>query len=418
MRKPTWIQAGFFVASLAVLGVLVYQVPAVNHRLSWRVDFALTYLRGIIDPVEEMPTALPQPVVLVTKHPTETPEVTPTPGITASPTPGPTPTRTPTPTPIPGEVSLPAPAYEKQDVNNCGPATLSIYLRYYGWEGDQYDIASLTKPNSADRNVNVEELMYFVNTKAGWLNAIYRVGGDIDLLKSFLAAGIPVMIEEGFDLDQGYWPGDDQWAGHYLFLNGYDDAKSTFTAQDSFRGPDQIIPFETVKEHWQAFNYVYILLYPPEQQGTVEALLGDNQDEEKNRQHALELAQAETESEPENAYAWFNLGTNLIYFERYAEAGRAYDTARELDLPQRMLRYQFGPFFAYFFGGRNDDLLALTEYALKRTPNSEEAKLWRGWGMYRAGKSGEAIDLFNSALEDNPTDEDVLYALQYVQENP
>jgi tetratricopeptide (TPR) repeat protein len=141
-------------------------------------------------------------------------------------------------------------------------------------------------------------------------------------------------------------------------------------------------------------------------------------DEKTNRQHALDLAQAETESDPKDAYAWFNLGTNLVYFARYAEAGQAYDKARQIGLPQRMLRYQFGPFFAYFFSGRNDDLLALTEYALKRTPNSEEAKLWRGWGMYRDGKTGEAIDLFNSALEDNPTDEDVLYALRYVQENP
>jgi hypothetical protein len=372
----------------------------------------------VISPVEEMPTALPQPVVLITQHPTATLEVTATPGVTPSPTPGPTPTQTPTPTPIPVSVSLPARKYEKQDVNNCGPATLTMYLRFYGWEGDQYDVADLTKPNSEDRNVNVEELMYFVSTKAGWLNSVYRVGGDIDLLKSFLAAGIPVMIEEGMELDQGYWPNDDQWAGHYLFINGYDDDKGTFTAQDSFRGPDQVVPYETVKDHWQAFNYVYILLYKPEQQGTVEALLGDNVDEKTNRQHALDLAQAETESDPKDAYAWFNLGTNLVYFARYAEAGQAYDKARQIGLPQRMLRYQFGPFFAYFFSGRNDDLLALTEYALKRTPNSEEAKLWRGWGMYRDGKTGEAIDLFNSALEDNPTDEDVLYALRYVQENP
>jgi hypothetical protein len=87
-----------------------------------------------------------------------------------------------------------------------------------------------------------------------------------------------------------------------------------------------------------------------------------------------------------NAFAWFNLGSNLVYFERYAEAARAYDQARQLGLPQRMLRYQFGPFFAYFFSSRNADLLSLTEYALKITPNSEETLLWRGWGHYRDGK--------------------------------
>jgi hypothetical protein len=43
-----------------------------------------------------------------------------------------------------------------------------------------------------------------------------------------------------------------------------------------------------------------------------------------------------------NAFAWFNQGTNLTYFQRYSEAAQAYDTARSIGLPQRLLRYQFG----------------------------------------------------------------------------
>ena len=70
---------------------------------------------------------------------------------------------------------------------------------------------------------------------------------------------------------------------------------------------------------------------------------------EINREKALDLAQSETIADPENAFAWFNLGSNQIYFENYSEAGQAYDTARQIGLPQRMMRYQFGPFFAYFF---------------------------------------------------------------------
>ena len=106
-----------------------------------------------------------------------------------------------------------------------------------------------------------------------------------------------------------------------------------------------------------------------------------------------------------------------MYFERYAEATQAYDRARELGLPQRMLRYQFGPFFAYFHTGRIDDLMTLTEYALQRTPNAEEALLWRGWGLYRQGKTAEAIASFRRALEENPNYLDAQYALDFVQEN-
>ena len=137
-----------------------------------------------------------------------------------------------------------------------------------------------------------------------------------------------------------------------------------------------------------------------------------------NRQHALDTAQAEAKADPNNAFTWFNIGTNLVYFERYTEAAQAYDKARDIGLPQRMLRYQFGPFFAYFHSGRIDDLVALSEYALQRTPNSEEAHLWHGWAMYRQGKSGQAIDDFQTALKENPNYQDEQYALNFVQANP
>jgi len=415
MRKSNLLRIGISLSGLTLLVLLVYYWPPVNQRLSWRLDFAMTYLRAVVHPIGQLPTALPQPAIAVTLHPTDTPSVIEP---AATPTTGPTPVPTQTPTPIPLSASLESPTWEKQDINNCGPATLSMYLRYYGWDGDQYPIADLLKPHREDRNVNVEELLYFARTQAGWLDSEYRVGGDNELLKDFLAAGIPVMIEEGFYLDEGYWPNDDRWAGHYLLITGYDDASQTFSAQDSFRGADQAVPYQKVDQNWQSFNRVFILLYHPEQADIVKGILGSNWDPDANRQHALDTAQTETGSDPKNAYAWFNLGTNLVYFERYAEAARAYDTARSLGLPQRMLRYQFGPFFAYFFSGRNEDLLALAKYALERTPNAEEALLWRGWGLYRSGEKAKALEDFQKALEENPNYQDAQYALDFVRQNP
>lgn len=416
MRRSVLWKLLLALAGLAATAAVVYRLPPVHQRLSWRVDAAQTYLREVVRPAGEVPTALPQPVVSTVERPSETPAAAPT--RTPSPTvPASTPTPTPSPTPLPGSASLPAPAWEKQDWNNCGPATLAQYLRFYNWEGDQFTISDLLKPDRGDRNVNVEELVYYVRTRAGWLNADFRVGGDLEILKAFLAAGLPIMIEEGFTLETGYWPNDDRWAGHYLLLTGYDDAAQTFTAQDSFEGPDRQVSYETLDANWKAFNRVYLFLYLPEQEATVRGILGPHWDVEANRQHALEVAQAETEADPEDAYAWFNLGTNLVYFERYNDAARSYDTARDLGLPQRMLRYQFGPFFAYFHAYRLEDLLALTEYALQRTPNAEEALLWHGWALYRQGEENAAVENFQAALEANPYYQDAQYALEFVRQN-
>jgi tetratricopeptide (TPR) repeat protein len=293
-----------------------------------------------------------------------------------------------------------------------------MYLGFYGWKGTQKDISDVIKPLEADRNVNVEELIYFVRNNAGWLNAEFRVGGDLTLLKKFLAAGIPVQIEESFLFTEDYWPNDDGWAAHYLLVTGYDDATQTFTGQDSYFGPDQKFSYADLDSKWRIFNRVMILIYLPQQQGIVQSILGPDWDVDANRQHALETAQAEAKANPQDAFAWFNIGSNQVYFGQYDAAVEAYQKAISIGLPQRMLRYQFGPFFAYFHTERTEDLSALADYALQRTPNSEEALLWKGWALYRQGKDLDAINSFKKALEANPGYQDAQYAIDFVAANP
>jgi tetratricopeptide (TPR) repeat protein len=386
--------------------------PAIQDRWLWRWERLRVYAQGILDPVEPPPTPLPQPAIAVTRHPTpaQTSNLPQAPQLS--------PTSTPTPFDLPLTVTLPAPRWERQDINNCGPAALAMYLRYYGWEGDQFDIAELVKPQRDDRNVNVDELAFYVRTRAGWLNIEYRVGGDLALLKRLLAAGFPVLIEESFYFESPFYPNDDLWAAHYNLLTGYDDSTETFISQNSYYGANLKVSYANLQKDWQTFNYLYILVFRPDQAQTIRELLGEDWDIEVNRQKALELAQNESQTDSQNAFAWFNLGTNLVYFERYPEAALAYDQARQIGLPQRMYRYQFGPFLAYFHTGRIDDLLAIVEYALKRTPNSEEALLWRGWAHYRQGKIQEAVADFRAALEQNPAYLDAQYALNFVLSNP
>jgi hypothetical protein len=425
------------VVGLVILAIALYQVPAIQDRLSWRIDFAMAFARGLIDPVRPMPTPVEATLVEavglggadpLVDEPTLTPiqtqavaTLTPTNVETTAPvgTPVPTATLVPTltPTQIPEKVVLPAPAYEKQEVNNCGPTTLAMNLRFYGWQGNQATISDLIKPKREDRNVNVEELVGYVNTQVPGLEVQYRVGGTIDTLRRLVAAGFPVTIEEAFIMAESYWYQDDRWAGHYLLITGYDDAKQKFITQDVFLGPNVGISYNVVEKNWSAFNHVYLLVYPSDQRQKLQEVLGDQWDANINRQYALDQAQKETEANPTDSYAWFNMGTNLVYFERYGQAAKAYDEARKIGLPQRMLRYQFGPFFAYFHTNRIDDLLALTEYALKRTPNSEEALLWRGWAMYRKSDREEALKLFQQALDARPDNPDAEYAIGFVRSN-
>lgn len=409
------------ISVLLVLGGAATQIPAVHDRLAWRIETAKAYLRGVLDPVEPLPTALPLdpkldlPTATLTPVPTATLMVLP---VEETMPDTPTPAPSPTPTPLPGQVLLDAPDYIVQTMNNCGPANLAMYLGWFGWEGTQGDIAKIVKPFDVDRNVNPEELKYYVDNYAGWLRALFRVDGDIQLLKRLLASGFPVMVETSIHLDQSYWPQDDRWAAHYLTLYAYNDETGGFTAHDSYYGPSKFFTYEDLEASWRIFNHMYLIVYQPDREAELRTILGPYWDMAAGRESALARAEAETQSNPQDAYAWFNLGSNLVYFERYLEASLAYDKAREIGLPQRMLRYQFGPFFAYFHSGRNADLLVLVDYALDRTPNSEEALLWKGWGLYREGDNLGAIASFREALKHNPTYADARYALDFLGVSP
>ncbi len=402
-------------AGVLLAGFIIYLLPPVNERLGWRVEYAGIYLRGMLDPVPPLPTAagvteLPD---VVPATPSPVPPTPTQPVYTL--TPVPTGTPMPSPTPIPGFVRLDSPAYEKEDLNNCGPAALAMNLKFFGWQGDQFTISDVIKPIRGDRNVNVEELQYYVRNFAGYLKTEYRVGGTIERLKQIIATGIPVMIEEGYIIDKKYWPNDDMWAGHYLLINGYNDKTGTFLTQDVFAGANVEVKYADLDKRWQSFNRVYILVYPATKEEELKQVLGDDWNVDTNRQKALDTTREETETNPSNVYAWFNLGSNLVYFERYEEAAAAYDTARKIGFPQRMLRYQFGPFLAYFHSLRMEDLRALTEYALGRTPNSEEALLWEGWALYRLGQTSQALEYFQKALDARPGYADAEYALDYAR---
>ena len=385
-------------AGVALLGILLYQIPSIRSRILWRYEVWATRFKNTLDPVV-IPTPIPStPFATFTPHP-------PTPTLLA--------TEPPTPTliPLPPQVMLTSPTYEKQDYNNCGPATLAMTLRMYNsWNGDQYDVADIVKPMKEDRNVNPEELRYYILNEAGWLKVEYRVAGTLDLLKRLLAANYPVLVEEASTVEPEWanGPNDDLWDAHYILINGYDDQEGVFIAQDpqlgKEKGADKKIPYEALEKDWKPFNYLYMVIYFPQDEAEVQSIIGMDWDADLNRQNAMDLANAQIAADPQDAFAWFNLGASLTYFERHQEAAQTFDQAFTIGLPQRMTRYQFWPFVAYFNADRIDYLLEITEKTYKPINGyyAEEALLWHGYGLFRKGDFNGALADWNKALKVHP----------------
>ena len=282
--------------------------------------------------------------------------------------------------------------HDYQTWNNCGPATLTMGLSYWGWWGDQAVAATYLKPRSDDKNVSPAEMVAFVNREVEEANAVYRYAGDLDLLKRLVAAGFPVIIETGFE------PEDLDWMGHYRLIVGYSERQATFATFDSYQGADILVSYDELDAVWQHFNRVYVVVYAPDREAEVAGLLGADWDPARNRMHALKVAQVETGAAPDNPFARFNLGTSYVLNEQYDDAARAFDEARRLGLPWRMLWYQFGPLEAYLHVNRLDDVVALAETVVAHTPYVEEMHYYLGMVHMQRGEYDSAQHLFQRAL--------------------
>jgi len=405
----------FVFAGVALL-VAVYFLPPVHDRLSWRLDNLRAAVFYFFNPPDEVAFSpgqqsemeaivqMTQTAMVPESTATLQPTITPTNFI--SPTPTQTATPTPTSTPIPESVRLEGVVHEYQKFNNCGPANLSMALSFWDWEGDQTTTAAWLKPNQEDRNVMPYEMLDYINTQTAF-KAVMRWGGDIEIIKKFVAAGLPVIIEKGFEEEVE----QNVWMGHYGLITAYDDTKDIFLVQDSYVTADYANSYEKIEKHWRAFNYVYLVVYPPEREQEVFAILGPQADETINYQHAAQKAAEEITylEGRELFFAWYNYGTSLMYLNDYYGSAQAYDQAFEvygelIAKPWRIFWYQTGPYFAYYYTGRYQDVIDLADdtLSLSFVPAIEETWVWRGRAKVALGDIDGAIEDFREALEWHP----------------
>lgn len=305
--------------------------------------------------------------------------------------------------------------FEFQGWNNCGPATVTNALTFFGYSNNQTRAATWLKPDGEDKNVSPWQIVEFVNSQVPEIPvfAMNRHGGTIELMKTLLANDFPIIIEEGYDPE----PDRLGWMGHYLLLTGYDDASQMFVTHDSYLGANLNYTYDHIAEFWQHFNYTYIVLYDWNRESELLALLGSEADAYQNATNAFMIAQQEAVADETDSHAWFNMGTNLVHIaelqaasgnddiaqELYINAAVAYDQARTLGLPWRMSWYQFGMFEAYYHVERYSDMIALAQNNLNDGGGHfvEETFYYGGLAREALGEYDRALSNYNAAIAFN-----------------
>ena len=289
------------------------------------------------------------------------------------------------------------PRHMYQSFNNCGPATLAMTLSWYGVGVSQEELADRMRPYQHPEGDNDDKTIFtyeFVDWAEEYdLRAVGRVNGDIELLKKFVANGIPVVVKTWLN------PGED--IGHFRIVRGFDEEQKVIIQDDSYQGPNRRISYYDFLSMWQPFNYNYIVVYKPEMEDKVRAILGSEIEAQVAWGNALLRAEKEDELAEDNPYPKFNISTAAYHLGEYERSVEAFEKV-EGRLPRRMLWYQIEPILAYKELGEYRKVFEITDEILSDGNEAfSELYIIRGEIYQQRGEIEKAREQYQLAVKYN-----------------
>lgn len=243
--------------------------------------------------------------------------------------------------------------------NNCGPASLSVALSYFGIQQSQAALGEALRPyqntsgDNDDKDVTMDELAHFARGSS--LLTYHRPSGSIALLKRFIAAGMPVIAETVLTKD------DD--IGHFRVVKGYDDTAGVVVQDDSMQGHNVRFSYADFDTMWKKYNYKYLVLVPTRKRQLAEAILGRDLHARATWLAAARMDRAALAADPTDVDSQFNLSVALYYTGDYRGSVAAFEQVQNR-LPPRTLWYQIEPIEAYYALGDYQTVVTLSDTIL------------------------------------------------------
>ena len=333
--------------------------------------------------------------------------------ITLSPTPAPSVTTSSDSTPV----TLIKPAEQKtlkndfhifQTFNNCGPASLSMALSYFGIKASQKVIGDGLRPyqnpqgDNDDKSVTLNEMRE--KAKEYGLIPFHRPNGNIDLIKYFITYDIPVIAFT--------WTKPDEDIGHYRVVKGYDDNSNELIQDDSLQGKNLKFKYDDFNVLWHKFNYEYLVLVPKDKVAIAEAILGENKDESKAWKNAIDILTKFLEKNPGDVPARFSLSISYFYIGDYKKSIEQFEMVQS-KLSKRALWYQIEPIQAYFELGDYNKVFEISDNILNKGNRAfSELYMLRGKIYLIKGELKNAKAEFEKAVFYNKNMEEAQEALR------
>lgn len=246
-----------------------------------------------------------------------------------------------------------------QRFNNCGPAALSMALRFYDINVSQEVLGQALRPyqnpqgDNDDKSTTLEEMAE--KSKEYGFTPFHRPNGNANLIKYFIAYDMPVIART--------WTKPNEDIGHYRVVKGYDNATGEFIQDDSLQGKNLRYTYDEFDVLWKKFSYEYLVLVPKEKLEAAQAILGEDFDYKKSWTKAVQNARTELTKNPNDIDTRFNLSVALHNIGDHKAAVAEFEKV-ENSLPFRTLWYQIEPIESYFELGNYNRVFEISERIL------------------------------------------------------
>ena len=295
-----------------------------------------------------------------------------------------------------------------QTFNNCGPASLSMALSYYGVNESQQKIGNDLRPyqvaggDNDDKSVTLYELAE--RSKEYGLVPYHRPNGNIDLIKMFVTYDMPVVART--------WLKENDDIGHYRVIKGYDS--SQIIQDDSLQGKNLKYSLSEFNAIWKKFNYEYLVLVPKGKENIAEKILGEDSNEKVAWEKAVKNAEEELSGNPNDVYARFNLSVALYNIGEYRKSVEEFEKV-ENELPFRTLWYQIEPIQAYFELGEYERVFSITDKILNNHNRAfSELYIIRGDVYLKQNRESSAKEEYENAVLYNKNNKEAREKLESI----
>ena len=204
-----------------------------------------------------------------------------------------------------------------QSLNNCGPAAVVMALSTFGVDASQETARLALRGTDVRRGMGPQGVGPWVQENFG-LRSTWRNNGTNALMKTLIANGFVPMVTQ--------WMQDPSVSriAHWRTVRGYDDARGVFYVNDSMLGNMVPLSYDWFGRNWQSFAYRYMVIYRPEDEPLLKAILGADWSDAHVRQAMYERARDEAVAQDTN-FAWLAFGEAAYANGMFGDAVAAFE---------------------------------------------------------------------------------------------